>query len=41
MFPMVAPADLERFLELQFEAPNENVVIRQFRRWVRQQRSKK
>lgn len=40
IFPMVTPSDLERFLELALAAPDEHVVARQFRRWVRQ-RSKK
>lgn len=35
-FPQVAPAHLLSFLQLARQAGNENVVIRQFREWIRQ-----
>ena len=34
-FPMVTPADLLGFLQQARAAGDENVVIRQFRAWVR------
>ena len=36
-FPILAPADLLRFLALARRAGDENVVVQQFRDWVRQQ----
>jgi Uma2 family endonuclease len=38
-FPLVAPADLLGFLQQARQAGDENVVVRQFRDWVRQRRS--
>jgi Uma2 family endonuclease len=38
-FPQVAPADLFGFLQQARQAGDENVVIRQFREWIRQRRS--
>src|SRR5262249_21121601 len=37
-FPQATPADLLGFLQLGRQAGDENVVIRQFRDWVRQRR---
>lgn len=34
--PLVTPADLIRFLQLARQAGDENVVMRQFRTWIRQ-----
>jgi Uma2 family endonuclease len=38
-FPLVAPADLLRFLQLARQAANENPVVGQFRAWIRQRRA--
>jgi Uma2 family endonuclease len=38
-FPLVAPADLVGFLQQVRQAPDEHVVVRQFRDWVRQRRA--
>jgi Uma2 family endonuclease len=38
-FPLVASAELMRFLEQARQAGDENVVIRQFREWIRQRHS--
>jgi Uma2 family endonuclease len=35
VFPQVTPADLQRFLDLR-DREDENVIVRQFRAWVRQ-----
>jgi Uma2 family endonuclease len=38
-FPRVAPADLLGFLQQARQASDENMVIRQFREWIRQRHS--
>jgi Uma2 family endonuclease len=38
-FPQVAPADLLRFLQQARQAGDENVVMRQFRKWIRRHHS--
>jgi Uma2 family endonuclease len=38
-FPLVAPADMLGFLQQARQAGNENLVVRQFRDWIRQRRA--
>ena len=38
-FPLVTPADLLRFLQQAREAGDQNVVVRQFREWIRQRQA--
>ena len=38
-FPLVAPADLLGFLQQARQAGNENLVVGQFRAWIRQRRA--
>jgi Uma2 family endonuclease len=38
-FPLVTPAELMRFVEQARQAGDENIVVRQFRDWVRQRRA--
>src|SRR5262249_28452930 len=38
-FPLVTPADLLGFLQQARQAGDENLVIRQFRDWIRQRRA--
>jgi Uma2 family endonuclease len=38
-FPLVTPADLLDFLQQARQAVDENVVVRQFRDWIRQRRA--
>jgi hypothetical protein len=38
-FPLVAPADLMRFLQPARQAGDQNVMVRQFREWIRQRRA--
>lgn len=38
-FPLIAPADVLRFVQQAREAGDENVVIRRFRDWIRERRT--
>jgi Uma2 family endonuclease len=39
-FPQLAPADLLRFLQKARQAGDENVIMRQFREWIRRRHSR-
>lgn len=40
-FPILTPADVIRFVQRSHEAANQNIVIQEFREWIRQRRSTK